>query len=198
MKYKIFLLFILLILPTLVYADWLEDGSCEITTDCVISRQVIDLYTGFPISDAYCNITIRYDNYSIYEATQMINDSSGYYNHTINIKEINNFPSIMNCKYNNETDSANVSFSTSLGTRNYFYMFLILIPIGLFVIGRKIEELSLIMIGGFLLVIFGIGIFMGIFYGIPNNFISDSLSVLLIGNGIYFMGRSSIEYVGEL
>ena len=54
----------LLLLPTLAYADWLEDDSCEIDTDCIISRQLINDTTGFPIPDAFCNITIRSPNSS--------------------------------------------------------------------------------------------------------------------------------------
>ncbi len=192
------LLLMLLLLPTLAYAGFLEDGSCEIDTNCIISRQLINKTTGFPITDAFCNITIRNEDFSLISVSQMINDSSGFYNHTVNFNQTGTFPSIMNCNKINQTDAADVTFRVGIGTRNYFYLFLILIPILLFILGMQRDELVLIILSGFLITIFGVGIFMGLFPGIPDNFISDALSALLISIGLYFMIRASIEYVKEV
>ena len=192
---KILLLTILLLIP-IVSADWLDDGSCEIDTDCIISRMLVNETTSAVIPDANFTIEIYFDNNSLWIEGQMDNDSSGYYNYTFNIDTVGDYPSVMTCNTTHIYDSANVSFNVSIGSRNYFYMFLILIPLLLFILGRKLEELSLIIISGFLLVIFAVGIFMGLFPGIPDNFISDGLSALLMAIGFYFMIRASINYVG--
>jgi len=193
---KYLLLLMLLLLPTLVYADWLDDGSCEIDTECTISRMLINETTSEIIPDANCSLYVYDNSNNLLNSYQMDNDSSGYYASAVKINEVGDYPSIMTCNKTGLYDSANVSFNISIGYRNYFYMFLILIPLSLFIFGRKKEEPSLIILAGFLFVIFGIGIYMNLFHGIPSNFVSNTLSLLIIAYGTYFIGRTSVECVG--
>lgn len=196
MKKLIFLLFFLVI--PFVNADWLDDGSCQINTNCIISRQVINESTSGIVSDANCTINIYDVNNSLIINDTMVNLTSGYQNYTINMNRTGQFPSDMYCIYQeNHTAKADVTFVVSDPHYNeWLYLFLFIIPVILFVLGKKEGELSYIMIAGFILVLFGMGVLIGWFPRFENNFLTNLFSVVLFGLGFYLIGDSAMGYVG--
>lgn len=191
MKFKIIILMlVLLFLPTLVNADWLEDGSCEVDTECVISRLVINTTNGEIVNSANCTITI-YDideNLLIYE-DQMINSSSGYYNYTIDIGTVGKYPSIMDCNRSNNLDSADVTFIVSGAEERDFYLYLGIVIIALLLIflGNKYEDNTFTFFAGVLFITLSILVFKMGYSGFENQLVLNAFALVLLGLGFYIM-----------
>ncbi len=192
-----FLFFILLI--NLVSADWLDDGSCQLNTNCVLTIQYINLTTAQGISNGNCTINIYNQNSTaLLFNTSMLNLTSGFYNYSINMNETGRFPTFVNCDFLGDVDRSDETFIVSDPNYNeWLYLLLLIIPISLFLIGRK-EGIAYTMLGGFVLITYGIAVFMGLFPRLPDSFLTEGLAVILFGIGFYLILDSSIKYVKEV
>jgi len=205
-KLKILFLFILIV--PFAIADWHDDGSCQRNTNCTISRLVINETNGLPIINANCTVAIYDpDGFPVVNETQgnpqMINTSHGYYNYTINYNVDGKYPADMACNDTFGTatiDTADITFTIGLTHyNNYLYTFLVLIPIGLFLLGWRKQNATFIMLSGMLLVVFGVAIYGGLFpyFSWDGNLITKAFTISVFGIGAYIMMRQAIEYSKE-
>lgn len=203
LKMKKHILYILMFIMfiSIVNADWLDDSSCEVNTDCIMGYQFINETSGELITDANCTIDIYSPSgYLWVNDGQMINHSNGYYNYTINFNTTGRYPADMSCNQTstNAVDSADVTFQISAPFHNWFYIFLFFIPLILLILGEIYNETALRMISGFLFCIYGISIFMQLYLPLKPTDVTDALSVFLIGTGLYLILDCSITYVKEV
>ena len=200
---KAWLLFLILIIILLVIsevkADWLDDGSCQINTDCIISGRVVNETTNIPVSDSICNLSV-YDINSTFLFTQnFTNLTDGFYNTTINMNGTGTYPSFMLCQRVNDTDIADVSFIVSdPNYNNYLYLFLLLIPLVIFIIGQMEGYYWMTAVSGMSLVLYGIAVYMDYFPRFESNLITNAFSLVIIAIGLYLIGYSSIKMLGGI
>lgn len=185
----IFFLFFCILLVSLVNADWLEDGTCQMNTDCILSVKVVNDTTNLDFSHATCNITIYNISNSLLISSNMTNSSSGFYNYTINMNETGRYPSFVYCEHNqNATDMAEVTFVISdPNYNNYLYLLLLIIPIILFIIGKQVDDSTFINLAGVILICYGLAVYTGQFPRFESNLITDAFSLILLGIGFYML-----------
>lgn len=192
------MILILLIFP-IVSADWLDDGTCQVNTDCLLTINVVNDTTNYGISTANCTLSVYDINNTLILNETMYNLTEGFYNYTLNMDQSGKYPTLIRCDYLNDSDKADFTFVVSDPNYNeWLYILLFIIPITLYGLGKKEDELAYIVFSGSIFIGFGISIYMRYFPRLEVNFLTESLSVISIGVGIYLLGFSSIRYVQYL
>jgi len=212
---KIILLFLFVFLVILVIdvnADWLEDGSCQVNTNCVISKQLVNDTSGEPISFANCTIDIYSPintSLILINDGQMSNSSGdGFYTYVINFAITGKYPSSMFCVITNSTgvlggegassDIADTTFIISSGNVYYLYLALLIGSIVLFIIGYNYSFGAFIIFSGILLVVLAINIYR---VGVPafdNVFMQFIIAAFFAGLGLFGMIYGGNYYLKEL
>jgi hypothetical protein len=208
-KILIYLFIVIVLFASIknVNADWLADGTCEVNTNCVISRQLVNDTTGSPISNAVCNITIfSPTNYSVITTDHglMSNSSgNGFYIYPISYTATGYYPAIMNCDLALSSDVADVSFTISTREADkklitFPILYILLISgYGLLIFGFVRREETIVTISSMLLVVAGIFI---LAQGIDStiNWTTNSFGIITLLIGGYFLIRIGVEQMENI
>jgi hypothetical protein len=150
------------------------------------------------VKGATCKTQIRYSNSTVKD--EIIHDEvgGGWYNATYNSSESGTFLCRHNCTQGTKFASETCDFKIKSDDIMIMTSIITILAIGLIslIIGFWKKDVNFGFISGFIFCIVGVYLFTT---GFPNfnNWVSNSLSLILAGLGSYILFRSSVESLEE-
>ena len=193
---KIIILFMFIILANSVLAQQRDVDIFELNEVFDLSIHLSD--ESGDVTGANCQTQIRYANLTVKDQLTHDEINGGYYNLTYNSSESGTFLCRQNCTKGTDFTSEvcdfkieddNVVIITAIIT-------ILAIALILLIIGIRQQDFNFGFFSGFLFCIIGIYIFTT---GLPSfdNFVSRSLSIIIMGLGAYILFRASVESLNE-
>ncbi len=189
---RIIILFIFLILTTPVLAQEKDVDMYDLNEVFDLSIHLSD--ESGDITGANCQTQIRRINFSIKDEFTNNEINGGWYNATYNSSESGIFLCRHNCTKGTDFTSGTCDFEIMSDQSIIITVIIVILAIALIflIIGMWKQDWNFGFLSGFLFCIIGIYIFRT---GLPSfdNWVSNSLSIILIGLGAYILFRASVE-----
>ena len=189
---RIIILFIFIILATQVLAQVRDVDVYDLNEVFDLSIHLSD--ESGDITGAECQTQIRYINLSVKDQFTHDEIDGGYYNATYNSSESGTFLCRQNCTKGTDFTSGTCDFKIQDDEKLIITAIITILVIALIflIIGMWKQDWNFGFLSGFLFCIIGIYIFRT---GLPSfdNWVSNSLSIIIIGLGAYILFRASVE-----
>jgi len=192
---KWIILTLMLLFATTVYAD---EGLIEqYEKDEVFSLGIHLTNRTGEVLGASCNIQIRNESYFVLEDSVMNEIEGGWYNFTYNTSDLGKYFCRQNCTQGTFYAANTCDFIIEEGIKVITAIILILsISFILLIIGLWKRDWNFGFLSGFLFSVIAIYIFRN---GLPgfDNWVTNSLAIILVGFGAYILFRASVEALEE-
>ncbi len=146
------------------------------------------------ITGAECQTQIRFINFTVKDQFTNNEIEGGYYNATYNSSEAGTFLCRQNCTKGTDFTAEICDFKIRSDEKLIITAIITILAVALIflIIGIWQKDWNFGFFSGFLFCIMGIYIFTT---GLPSfdNFVSNSLSIIIIGLGAYILFRASVE-----
>lgn len=193
---RIIILFMFIMLTTPALAQERDVDIFDLNEVFDLSIHLSD-ETG-DITGAECNTEIRDDNFSVIKVIAHNEIDGGWYNATYSSNESGTFPCRHNCTKGTDFTSETCDFKIRTNEKMIITAIIVILALALIflIIGIWKQDFNFGFLSGFLFVIIGIYIFTT---GLPSfdNFVSNSLAIILMGLGAYILFRASVDSLNE-
>lgn len=100
--------------------------------------------------------------------------------------------------YNSTGDSGSIIIQEDVDNRYYLYVIFIFVLIALILLGYYKQENIFVILGGFMACAIALNLFLNGFPNLTNDFLRNTISIVLAGIGFYFIIGPSISYFESL
>lgn len=176
-----------------------ENEEVNVFVQCImLNNSVCDPSTN-------CTMTALYPNTSLLvQSVEMTpNLTIGFYNYSFGVlTDRGIYSSTITCR---GIEEGVIPYSFSVGDIDeafdetfWFYMSLILIPLALGILAWKTEDKLFLIMAGFVLCTFAFIIFNQGFPGLNNDFIRNSMTIVIAGLGFYLIAKNGYDLTMEV
>lgn len=148
---------------------------------------------------ANCNVQIRDTNYTVLDNLVMGDAGGGWYNRTYNVSRAGTYICRLNCTQGTyfAADTCDFIAESKMETImiNLFYLTFALAA-ALLILALVFRDTNFAFASGFMFIVAGIFLFR-FGYADINNFITESVAIVIIGVGCYVLFRASVEHLEE-
>lgn len=150
------------------------------------------------ITGAECQTQIRFINFTVKDEFTNNEIDGGWYNATYNSSQAGTFLCRQNCTKGTDFTSETCDFKIESDDKLIITAIITILVIAflLLIIGINKQDWNFGFFSGFLFCIIGIYILAN---GLPsfNNFVSNSLAIIIVGLGAYLLFRASVDSLNE-